>query len=81
MRPLTTLTIDELLATYPNAVEVLVRHGVDPRSRCHVAARRHMTLGQVLGRVCPVDDRAVTVAELEALRGNPSPGDRCDSRT
>lgn len=58
----------ELLAAYPSAVEVLVRHGVDPRDRCHVAAQRHMTLGQVLGRVCPVDDRAATFAELERSR-------------
>jgi len=67
MRSLKAWTMDEVLAAHPSAVDVLIRHGVDPRSRCHVAARRTMTLGQVLGRVCPVDDRAATIAELEAL--------------
>lgn len=67
MRPLTSWTMDELLATCPDAAEVLAGHGVDPRSRCHAGARRHMTLGQVLGRVCPVDDRAATLADLQAL--------------
>jgi hypothetical protein len=72
MRRLEVWTVDELLAAHPGAVEVLVRHGVDPRSRCHVAARRHMTLGRVLGRVCPVDVRAATLAELEAFVGEGS---------
>ena len=67
MRPLNAWTMDELLAANPVAAEVLTRHGVDPRSRCHAGARRHMTLGQVLGRVCPVDDRAATLADLQAL--------------
>lgn len=67
MRSLKAWTMDEVLAAHPSAVDVLIRHGVDPRSRCNVAARRHMTLGQVLGRVCPVDDGAETLAELEVL--------------
>lgn len=57
-------TMDRLLALAPSAAEVLAEHGVDPRSRCHVAARRHMTLRQVLGRTCPVDDVDATFDDL-----------------
>jgi len=66
-KPLTAWTMNELLDRCPEAAEVLARHGVDPRTRCHVAARQHMTLKQVLGKVCPVDDVAATLNDLEAL--------------
>ena len=67
MKPLARWTMDELLARYPAAAKVLERHGVNPLTRCHRAARRHMTLGQVLGRTCPVDDVEATFADLNAL--------------
>lgn len=57
----------DLLAAYPGAGDVLARHGVDPRTRCHRAATNFMTLKQVLGRTCPVDDVAATLADLEEL--------------
>lgn len=56
--------MDGLLTAYTGAAEVLARHGVDPRTRCHAAARRHMTLRQVLGRTCPVDDVDATFDDL-----------------
>ena len=59
----------DLLAAHPDAAEVLAAHGVDPRTRCHRAALAHMTLRQVLGRVCPVDDVKATLADLEGLVG------------
>jgi hypothetical protein len=59
--------MDELLQAHPEAAEVLAAHGVDPRTRCHVGARRSMTLTQVLARVCPVDDVAETMRALHAL--------------
>lgn len=59
-------TMDRLLATYPSAADVLAEHGVDPRTRCHLAARRHMNLRQVLGRTCPVDDVDATFDDLVA---------------
>ncbi|MCC6312348.1 MAG: hypothetical protein IT345_15745, partial [Trueperaceae bacterium] len=43
--------------------------GVDPLQRCHSAALNHMTLRQVLGRTCPVDDVEATFAELGELLG------------
>lgn len=67
MKPLARWTMDELLARHPAAAEVLERHGVNPLTRCHRAARRHMTLGQVLGHTCPVDDVEATFADLHAL--------------
>lgn len=66
-RPLAAWTMNELLSVLPEAAEVLARHGVDPRTRCHRAARGHMTLKQVLGRTCPVDDVEATFADLTEL--------------
>lgn len=66
-KPLTAWTMDELLSLCPEAAEVLARHGVNPLTRCHRAARGHMTLKQVLGRTCPVDDVNATFADLTAL--------------
>lgn len=66
-KPLAAWTIDELLNVLPEAAEVLERHGVNPLTRCHHAARGHMTLKHVLGRTCPVDDVEATFAELTAL--------------
>lgn len=66
-KPLTAWTMDELLSVCPEAAEVLAQHGVDPRTRCHRAARGYMTLRQVLGRTCPVDDMDATFADLTAL--------------
>lgn len=63
---LATRTMDDLLAAYPSAADVLAEHGVDPRTRCHLAARRHMKLRQVLGRTCPVDDVDATIDDLVA---------------
>ncbi len=63
---LATQTMDRLLAAYPDAAGVLADHGVDPRTRCHLAARRHMKLRQVLGRTCPVDDVDATFDDLAA---------------
>jgi hypothetical protein len=60
-------TMDELLNVLPEAAEVVARHGVDPRTRCHRAARGHMTLKQVFGRICPVDDAEATFADPPAL--------------
>lgn len=68
VKPLTAWTMNELLARCPEAAEVLAQHGVNPLTRCHVAARQHMTLKQVLGKVCPVDDVAATSSDLERLR-------------
>lgn len=64
--PLIAWTTDELLSVYPEAAEALAPHGVDPQTRCHCAAK-HMTLKQVLGRTCPVDDVDATFADLTAL--------------
>lgn len=55
--------MDELLSACPEAVEVLARHGVDPRTRCHRAARGYMTLKQVLGRTCLVDGVKTTFGD------------------
>lgn len=63
---LATQTMDRLLAAYPSAADVLAEHGVDPRTRCHLAARRHMKLRQVLGRTCPVDDVDAAFDDLVA---------------
>jgi len=60
--------MDELLNVCPEAVEVFQKHGVNPLTRCHRAARHHMTLKQVLGRTCPVDDVAATFRDLETLK-------------
>lgn len=57
----------KLLASHPGAREVLRRHGVDPVERCHSAAQHYLTLKQVLGRTCPVDDVQATLADLAAL--------------
>lgn len=70
-KPLAAWTMDELLSVLPEAAEVLARRGVDPRTRCHRAARGHMTLKQVLGRTCPVDDADATFADLAALLERP----------
>lgn len=66
-KPLGRWTMNELLAAHPQAADVLAAHGVDPRRRCHRAARESLTLKQVLGRVCPVDDVDATLQDLEAL--------------
>lgn len=66
-KPLATWTMDELLSVLPEAAGVLERHGVNPLTRCHRAARRHMTLKQPLRRTCPVDDVDATFAELTAF--------------
>lgn len=66
-KPLAAWTMDELLSVRPEAAEVLAQHGVDPQTRCHRAARGYLTLKQVLGRTCPVDDVDATFADLEAL--------------
>jgi hypothetical protein len=63
---LATRTMDGLSSAYPGAADVLAEHGVDPRTRCHVAARRHLKLRQVLGRTCPVDDVDATFDDLVA---------------
>lgn len=63
----------QVLATVPGARETLVRHGVDPLQRCHSAALNHMTLKQVLGRVCPVDDVEGTLADLAELLDDQTP--------
>ena len=57
-------TMERLLAIRLSAAEVLAGHGVDPRTRCHLVARRHMTLRQVLGRTCPIDDVDSTFRDL-----------------
>lgn len=67
-KPLTAWTMEELLSVCPEAAEVLAQHGVDPRTRCHRAARGYMTLKQVPGRTCPVDDVEATFADLTTLR-------------
>jgi len=59
----------QLLRGAPEARAVLQRHGVDPLQRCHSAALNHMTLKQVLGRTCPVDDVEATLADLLELLG------------
>ncbi len=64
--PLTAWTMDELLSVCPEAAEVLEKHGVNPLTRCHRGARC-MTLKQVLGRTCRVDDVEATFADLTAL--------------
>lgn len=66
---LTSMKMGRLLAEVPEARSVLRRHGVDPLQRCHSAALNHMTLRQVLGRTCPVDDVEATFAELGELLG------------
>lgn len=66
-KPLAAWTMDELLSVLPEAAEILERHGVNPLTRCHRAARGHMTLKQVLGRTCPVDDVEATFADLTTL--------------
>lgn len=63
------MKMGRLLAEVPEARSVLQRHGVDPLQRCHSAALNHMTLKQVLGRTCPVDDVDATFAELGELLG------------
>lgn len=67
VKPLANWTMDALLKAHPEAAEVLAAHGVDPRTRCHRAAREGMTLRQVLGRVCPVDDAEATLGDLAKL--------------
>lgn len=57
----------DLLATHPQARAVLQSHGVDPMTRCHSAALNHMTLKQVLGRTCPVDNVEETFADLAGV--------------
>ncbi len=64
---LSSMRMRQLLTAVPKAREVLKRHGVDPLQRCHSAALDHMTLKQVLGRTCPVDDAEATFAELGRL--------------
>jgi hypothetical protein len=64
---LSSMKMRQLLTAVPEVREVLVRHGVDPLQRCHSAALNHMTLKQVLGRTCPVDDVEATFAELRRL--------------
>ena len=65
-KPLERWTMDELLERCPQAADVLARHGVDPRTRCHRGARA-MTLANLLGKVCPVDDRDATLHDLSRL--------------
>ena len=67
MTDVASLKMADLLAAHPDAREVLIPHGVDPLARCHRAATTYMTLKQVLGRTCPVDDVAATLADLAAL--------------
>ena len=69
-KPLARWTVSELLEARPGAAEVLAAHGVDPRTRCHRAAREGMTLRQVLGHVCPVDDAEATLRDLAELMGD-----------
>ncbi len=68
-KPLTRWTMNELLEAYPEAAEVLVAHGVDPRTRCNVAVRGSLRLGNILGRNCPVDDAEATLEDLRRLTG------------
>lgn len=63
----------ELLVTVPSARHVMISHGVDPLRRCHSAALDHMTLKQVLGRTCPVDDVEATFADLTELLNHHQP--------
>lgn len=63
-RRLERMTLNALVAEHPGVTSVLAEHGVDPDARCHVAARGHMSLRQVLGRVCPVDDVEATWYDL-----------------
>lgn len=78
--PLTRWTMNQLLDAYPGAAEVLAAHGVDPRTRCNHAVREYLKLGSVLGRNCPVDDVAATLADLEAfMHRQGSPDTRCRS--
>ena len=67
MPDVSSFKMAHLLAAYPSAHQVLVRHGVDPLVQCHRAATNHMTLKQVLGRTCKVDDVEATLTELEDL--------------
>lgn len=67
MTDVASLKMADLLAAHPGARDVLIRHGVDPLERCHRAATNFMTLKQVLGRTCPVDDVAATLADLKML--------------
>jgi len=66
------LKLGQLLREVPQARNVLQRHGVDPLQRCHSAALNHMTLKQVLGRTCPVDDVDATLTDLAELLGAPA---------
>lgn len=66
-KPLTRWTMNELLGAYPDAAEVLAKHGVDPRTRCNHAVRHYLKLGQVLGRNCPVDDVEATFEDLQGM--------------
>ena len=63
--------MNDVLERCPEAAEVLEHHGVNPLTRCHVAARRHMTLKQLLGKVCPVDDVEATLSDLSLLVETP----------
>ena len=69
--PLTAWTMNELLGVCPEAAKVLEQRGVNPLTRCHRAAREHMTLKQVLGKICPVDDVEVTLTDLMLLVETP----------
>ncbi len=65
-RRLERSTLNAVLDDHPTVADVLARHGVDPRTRCHHAARAYMPLRVVLRRICPVDDVDATWRDLVA---------------
>ena len=65
-RRLERSTLNAVLDDHPAAADVLARHSVDPRLRCHHAARAYLPLRVVLRRICPVDDVEATWRDLVA---------------
>jgi hypothetical protein len=65
--PLGSWTMDELLEDHAAAADVIARHGIDPRTRCHAGVRGHLPLRTAFRSVCRVDDAVATLADLEEL--------------